>query len=282
MFELDEEHVVAQRLLGGARLDERKVDARVGELRKDHVQRASAVLAQKQRDRSLVAVAREHRLVPLAPNEREEGLVAEMVFDLAFADHRAVRLRRKLVCDAGHVDIGGGHARAVGGGRRDDGSAARQSFGQKAPALRKALRMGSHAGDVFQARIGVAHQAMVDVHNLFAQNDSRAFESEVVERGSHRSFKRVFFRHHAVFALAAVNAVEHLVERRALNVFRVLKPQTRSERPRGFVGIGSHRPQEGECGCVRCHGLRPFMSGACVFGRTNLNYIAMRFPGFPT
>ena len=73
--------------------------------------------------------------------------------------------------------------------------------------------MRGHGGDVFDLGVGMRHQAMVDVHDLFAQDDGGAFKREIVQGRRYGAFQRVFLGDDAVLAFAAVDAIEHLVER---------------------------------------------------------------------
>ena len=191
----------------------------------------------------------------LAADEGERRLVAEMVLDVAHGHARAVQLGGERVRDAGHVDVLGGHAGALGGGRRGDGRAPRQPLGQEATALREALRVRGHAGHVLQLRVGVQHEAVVDVEHVLAQDGGLALEREVVERGRDRPLERVLLRHHAELAFAAVHGVEHLVERRAFEKRGLVDAQPRGEGAGGLVGIGAGGAEVGEHGCGDGHGV---------------------------
>ena len=59
---------------------------------------------------------------------------------------------------------------------------------------------------------------------------------------------RVLLRHHAELAFAAIDAVEHFVERGALEQVWLVDAEAGCERARGFVGVGSGRAEVGEYG----------------------------------
>ena len=108
--------------------------------------------------------------------------------------------------------------------------------------------MRGHRGNVLDLRVGVHDKAMVDVDDLFAEDGGRAFEGEVVQRGRDGPFERVLLRHHAELAFAAIDAVEHFVERGALEQVRLVDAEAGCKRARGFVGVGSGRAEVGEYG----------------------------------
>ena len=67
------------------------------------------------------------------------------------------------------------------------------------------------------------------------------FEGEVVQRGRDGPFERVLLRHHAELTFAAIDAVEHFVERGALEQVRLVDARRAANARRGFVGVGSGR-----------------------------------------
>ena len=158
----------------------------------------------------------------LAADERERRLVAEVVLDAFLGHARAVELRGESVADAGDRLVGSRTASAVGGGCHGDGGDAVQVVVEITAALRQALRMAGDRLHVIQGGLGVHDQAMMDVKHMLAQDGGARAEGEIVERGRHRPFKRVFRGHHAIFAFPAVHAVEHLGQRGALDQLRVI------------------------------------------------------------
>lgn len=112
-----------------------EVDARIGELGQNHVQRARAVHVQEKRDRRLEFRPREHGRMSLSTDEREDRLVAEVVLDVVGVNLRAVDFRGEGVRDARRMDISCREARALGGGRCGHGRAAGELLRHEAATL---------------------------------------------------------------------------------------------------------------------------------------------------
>ena len=103
----------------------------------------------------------------------------------------------------------------------------------------EALSVRGHRGHVLELRVGMHHKAVVDVQHVLAEYVGRAFEREVVERGRDRAFERVLFGNDAELGFAAVHAIEHLVERGALEQLGFVDAEPLRKRSRRFVGIGT-------------------------------------------
>ena len=103
--------------------------------------------------------------------------------------------------------------------------------------------MRHDGGDTLALCLGVRYEAVMDVEHVHAEYLGRRVEREVVERGRDRPFQRVFGRHDAIGALAAVNVLEHLSERHAWHQLRVRYAELAHEHERRLVAVRSRRAQ---------------------------------------
>ena len=131
-FAVDEEAVVAESLLGRARLELGEVHVAGRELLEDAEQRARAVLALEAHDRRLVVTGgRGHA----ATHEHEAGLVLGMVLDVGGEHLEPVEIGGQRVADRGEVAAlrPGDLASGVRGGVRGPGLGGRRASWRASP-----------------------------------------------------------------------------------------------------------------------------------------------------
>lgn len=124
---------------------------------------------------------------------------SSMLSAYTFAPYRSAA---NLLGDARERLIFHYFAHARSGGRSRARVASRQIFGNVAPALSEPLRVRDDRGDLIDARIGVQHQAVVNIEHRFSQDRHIIMGREIIEACGNGPFKGVLSGNNAVIGNA--------------------------------------------------------------------------------
>ena len=115
----------------------------------------------------------------------------------------------------------------------------RQIFGNVAPALSEPLGVRNDRGDLIDARIGMQHQAMVNIEHRLSQDRHIIMGRKIIEARGNGPFKGVLGGNNAVIATPALHIVEHFRKRYALDLLDVGKTELVHEGVCCFVAVGA-------------------------------------------
>ena len=195
-LDVDGEVVVAERLLGRARLDAREVDAAHGELREDLEQCARVVLAHEQEQRGLVGARRSGEYAgPRHQHEARPRLV--VVADVVDEHLEAVDVGGEPRRDRGVIGPLGDTGSAGGvGGFRDDlgvGKVGRDPL----TTLRVRHGVRRHATYRRHRRTRLDHEREAHRDDDLVDDDQLVTSGELVDGAGHRTLDGVLDRHQA-------------------------------------------------------------------------------------
>ena len=244
--QVDDEAVLAKRLLCGAGLQLGQVDVARGELPENAVQ-ASRVVGPLKADDARLVVSRGRRDT-CRSNEDEPGLVLRMILDVLRHDDQAVSLRSQPRRD-GRFPRGPGYAKYPGCVRRGVGRplfGPGQRTGQIFLALSQRVRVGGHRMDVREPGTRAGHEVKVDVHHDFSLNMQVDVVNQAIDGGTDRPLDPVLNGHESDVSLMPSDGLED--------------GRDRGQRPQvcpGQVGLGQEGLlREGGFGAEIGHGCR--------------------------
>ena len=99
--------------------------------------------------------------------------------------------------------------------------------------------MRNDRSDLIDARIGMQHQAVVNIEHRFSQDRHIIMGREIIEACGNGPFKGVLGGNNAVIATPALHIVEHFRKRYAFDLLDVGKTELVHEGVCCFVAVGA-------------------------------------------
>ncbi|CCY06840.1 unknown [Eggerthella sp. CAG:1427] len=155
--------------------------------------------------------------VSLSCDKSKAGLIAVVIFDIAFLNFSVEQFSCKFRRNTCYCFIFGRFASTFGGRGCSYACKGREAIVQVAAALSQSLRMANNCFNVFNFCIGMQYKTVMNIKNSRTHNRYATFEGKGIKGGSYYAFKRIFDRHNTKLGFSAIYCFVDFVKRRAFD-----------------------------------------------------------------